>query len=92
MAWIIPTGGAFGLDPSGSYEIHDLDGTLEHNVKTTFGPTDHHDLVVLPNGNYLAITYVQRPLRTGDDANCMDGNFPFTPHTATAPLGAASAL
>jgi hypothetical protein len=84
LAWIIPTGGAFGLPPSGSYEIRDLDGTLEHNVATNLGPTDHHDLVVLPNGNYLVITYVERGLRAGENANCRDGNFPFTQHMATA--------
>lgn len=81
LAWIIPTGGAFGLDDAGSYEIRDLDGTLVRNVKTNTGPTDHHDLVRLPNGNFLAITYVQRNL--GAPVNCRDGNFPFAPRTTS---------
>jgi hypothetical protein len=51
------------------------------NVKTTLGPTDHHDLVLLPNGNFLAITYVQRSL--GAAVNCRDGNFPFPPETTS---------
>ncbi len=80
VAWIIPTGGAFGLTDSGSYDIHDLDGALVRNVKTTLGPTDHHDLVLLPNGNYLAITYVQRTIGA---TSCVNGNFPFTPQMTT---------
>jgi hypothetical protein len=84
LAWMIPTGGAFGLSASGSYEIRDLDGTLVRNVKTTLGPTDHHDLIRLPNGNFLAITYVQRDLVVADPHTCVDGNIPFTPEVPTA--------
>jgi hypothetical protein len=83
LAWIIPTGGAFGLSRDGSYEIHNLDGSLVRTVKTTLGPTDHHDLVPLPNGNYLLVTYVQRALAAGESSSCHDGNLPFTPETAT---------
>jgi hypothetical protein len=83
LAWIIPTGGAFGLDDAGSYEIRALDGTLEHNVQTQLGPTDHHDLLLLPNGNYLVITYLLRPGGLGMTVPCRDGNFPFTARTTS---------
>jgi hypothetical protein len=42
------------------YEIHALDGTLLHRVETVGVSTDNHDLQVLPNGNYVVLSYVPR--------------------------------
>jgi Arylsulfotransferase (ASST) len=49
----------FGGDDT-AYEIRSLQGTLLRTLVTVNGPTDHHDFLVLPNGNYLMMTYMPR--------------------------------
>jgi hypothetical protein len=50
----------FNIDPNVGYNERQLDGTLVRTVKASGGPTDFHDLVQLPNGNYLVVAYRQR--------------------------------
>jgi hypothetical protein len=55
----------FGLRGHGNaYEVRRLDGSLVRRVRTPGSSTDTHDLQQLPNGHFLAITYVRR-----DNAN-----------------------
>ena len=49
----------FGGDDT-AYEIRSLDGKLLRTLVTVGGPTDHHDFLELPNGNYLMMTYKPR--------------------------------
>jgi Arylsulfotransferase (ASST) len=60
LAWTKLLGLAFGSDPAGVFEIHRLDGTLVRSIATVSGPTDHHDIAELPNGNVVLATYVPR--------------------------------
>ena len=60
LAWTKLQGLAFGSDPAGVFEIHALDGTLLRSIKTVSGPTDHHDIAELPNGDVILATYVPR--------------------------------
>ena len=85
LAWIPLLGKAYGDGsvPNGGYEVQQLDGTHLRTVKTVGAdmPTDHHDLVALKDGNYLAISYVQRlhvnltslSLGLGTDETVLDG-------------------
>jgi hypothetical protein len=43
-----------------AYEVRQLDGSLVRRVRTPGSSTDTHDLQQLPNGDYLAVTYVRR--------------------------------
>jgi hypothetical protein len=61
LAWVNLLGLAFGSTPGGAFEVHSLDGTLTRSISTASGPTDHHDLAQLPNGNVIVGTYVARP-------------------------------
>ncbi len=69
LAWSELLGGAYGVDPSRGWEIHNLDGSLQRVVKTVGSPTDHHELLRLDSGNDLAITY---KIRTGVDMTGVD--------------------
>jgi hypothetical protein len=60
LAWTKLLGLAFGSTPGGAYGIHRLDGTLVRSISTTSGPTDHHDIAELSNGNVVLATYVPR--------------------------------
>ena len=60
LAWTKLQGLAFGSNPTGAYEIHALDGTLLRSIATVSGPTDHHDIAELPNGDVILATYVPR--------------------------------
>ncbi len=61
LAWTRLLGPAFGLDPTGGYEIHGLDGTVPVTTVRTEGiPTDHHDFQRLTNGNTVMVSYVPR--------------------------------
>ena len=55
----------FGLNDSG-YGEYDLDGQAVATWKTVGSPTDHHDLLQLPNGNMMMISYHHR---TGVDVS-----------------------
>src|SRR5207248_9134905 len=50
----------FNIDASLGYVERTLDGTVVRTVTASGNPTDYHDLVVLPNGNYLVVSYRQR--------------------------------
>ena len=54
------SGGGYGVNPSATYEIRRLDGTLVRTVATVGSPTDFHDIRRLANGNYLLFTYRPR--------------------------------
>ncbi len=60
LAWTRLLGLAFGSTPGGAYEVRALDGTLLRSIATVSGPTDHHDIAELPNGNVILATYVPR--------------------------------
>lgn len=59
LAWapLLAANEGFGVDPDGVYLVERLDGTQVRSYATTIGPTDHHDMVVLPNGNALLLSY-----------------------------------
>ena len=59
LVWSPVLGPAFGIDPARGYEIHQLSGALTAEVKTVGAglPTDQHDFVALPNGNYALFSY-----------------------------------
>ena len=60
LAWSRYFGGSFGVSPDGAYEERRLDGTLVRTLKTVGTPTDPHDMLLLPNGNYLLLSYRAR--------------------------------
>ena len=43
----------FGNDPTNGFENFVLDGTLIDLIQTVGAPTNHHEMVQLPNGNFL---------------------------------------
>jgi hypothetical protein len=47
--------------PDARYTIRGLDGSLTREMKTVGTPTDGHDMQLLPNGNYMLMTYRERP-------------------------------
>jgi hypothetical protein len=51
----------FGVDPASVYVEQALDGTQVRSYAAAGVPTDHHDLVPLPNGNVLTLTYEREP-------------------------------
>ncbi len=60
LAWVKLLGLAFGSTPGGTFDLHRLDGTLVRSISTVSGPTDHHDIAELANGNIVLATYVSR--------------------------------
>jgi hypothetical protein len=59
FAWSTFTNGQYASH-SVPYEEHRLDGSLVRRIAAVGVPTDGHDLQVLPNGNYLVVSYVPR--------------------------------
>lgn len=57
-------GPAFGTDPSRGFTIYDLDTLQAESVLAIGVPTDHHEILLLPNGNRLLLAY---PLESGVD-------------------------
>ena len=49
----------FGTDDT-AYEIRRLDGTIVRELKTVGTDTDHHELQLLANGNYVILSYKPR--------------------------------
>ncbi len=47
--------------PNARYVIRGLDGGLIREMRTVGTPTDGHDLQLLPNGNYMMMSYRERP-------------------------------
>ena len=60
IAWTHYKGGPFGRREAYGFEEHRLDGRSVRRIRTHDTPTDTHDLERLPNGRYLALTYVPR--------------------------------
>lgn len=60
LAWVKLLGLAFGATAGGTFDLHRLDGTLVRSISTVSGPTDHHDIAELANGNVVLATYVPR--------------------------------
>ena len=59
LAWspLLAANLGFGLDPTTTYVEEALDGTQVRSYSTAGSPTDHHDLVQLPGGHALLLTY-----------------------------------
>jgi hypothetical protein len=60
IGWTHYKGGPFGQLKAYGYEERRLDGHRVRRIRTDETPTDTHDLQRLPNGHYLALTYVAR--------------------------------
>jgi hypothetical protein len=71
----------FNIDPSVGFNLRRLDGTIVRTVKAVGVPTDYHDLVRMPNGDYLVVAYRVRTGATpppgspscGDNHTVVDG-------------------
>ena len=72
LAWTPLLGASFGTNPTGAYEEHSLDGSLVRTWSTVGSPTDHHELLPLPNGNKLMVSY---PVRTGVDITALGAGY-----------------
>jgi hypothetical protein len=59
LAWSEFTDATFGTTPV-PYEERRLDGSLVRRISTVGVNTDSHDLQVMPNGDYLLVSYVLR--------------------------------
>jgi arylsulfotransferase ASST len=64
IAWMAVQPGRFGTDPSGHFDILNLDTGASQTVQAVTSPTDEHELTPMANGDYLIISY---PLTTGID-------------------------
>jgi len=60
MMWSRQFNNFFGVNPREAWEEHALDGRTLRILQTEGSPTDMHDLVMLPGGNYLLDTYRRR--------------------------------
>lgn len=47
--------------PNARYTIRELDGSLAREMKTVGSLTDGHDMQLLPQGNYMLMSYRERP-------------------------------
>lgn len=47
--------------PNARYTIRGLDGSLKREMKTVGTPTDGHDMQLLKHGNYMLMSYRERP-------------------------------
>ncbi|MEP6622888.1 MAG: aryl-sulfate sulfotransferase, partial [Acidimicrobiia bacterium] len=64
-----PTSG-YGRDPGDHYDVYDLEqNRIVERVSAVSSPTDFHDMIVLPNGNRMVLTY---PIRHGVDLTGLD--------------------
>jgi hypothetical protein len=54
----------FGASPNGHYDVFHLDTGATESVQASPGPTDHHELRELPNGDRMLFAY---PLVSGVD-------------------------
>ena len=59
VAWspLLAANLGFGFDPTTTYVEEALDGTQVRSYSAVGTPTDHHDLVQLPGGHALLLTY-----------------------------------
>ncbi len=72
LAWTPLLGASFGTNPTGAYEERSLDGSLVRTWATVGTPTDHHEMLPLPNGNKLMVSY---PVRTGVDITALGAGY-----------------
>ncbi|HEX4982048.1 MAG TPA: aryl-sulfate sulfotransferase, partial [Ilumatobacteraceae bacterium] len=66
LAWFQTFGPGFGNDPTNGFEHFELDGTSRGLIQTigvvgALVPTNHHELVQLPNGNFLLTAMLRQP-------------------------------
>jgi hypothetical protein len=61
MTWFAASGAPLGVDPARMYERFELDGSPNATYETVGSPTDHHELLELPGGDVLMITFAIRP-------------------------------
>jgi hypothetical protein len=55
IAWMALNGPGVGADPSVGYRAYDLDDQTTQTIKAPVLPTDPHELLPMPNGDYLMI-------------------------------------
>jgi hypothetical protein len=68
VAWAPTLGPGFGVGPNTGYEIHQLDASGVQHLTTVGMPTDLHDLLFLPNGDHMMLSY---PLVSGVDLSSL---------------------
>jgi hypothetical protein len=61
LAWFQTFGPGFGFDPTNGYENFELDGTPIDLIQTVGIVTNHHELVQMPNGNFLLTSMLTTP-------------------------------
>jgi len=71
IVWSHYLGSIFGKDPGMGYEVHRPNGRLSKVIRTVGSITDHHELQVTPEGNYMLLSY--RP-RSGVDTSAFNGD------------------
>jgi hypothetical protein len=81
VAFISSTGGGFGTDPNGAFDIYNLETGKTRPVSTVGTPTDFHEFFRLPNANRLLLSY---PLKGGVDLTGLPGNPPPGPDSTIA--------
>lgn len=59
VAWSYFTGGTYAAEDA-PYEVRRLNGELVRRVSAVGALTDNHELQLLPNGNYLVLSYLPR--------------------------------
>ena len=65
VAWSAVLGApGYGLAPNPGYGIRSLDASSVQRITAVGSPTDHHELLPLPDGNWMLLSY---PLKTGVD-------------------------
>ena len=60
IAWYTYTEGSFGIDPKEGFSEHTLSGKHVRTYKARGGPTDLHELQLLPNHHVMLIQYKPR--------------------------------
>ena len=64
VAWAPALGPGFGVGPNTGYQVHQLDASGVQYLTTVGMPTDLHELLFLPNGDHIMLSY---PLVSGVD-------------------------
>jgi hypothetical protein len=96
LAWFQDRGFAIGVNPDDGYERFRLDGTsagpllrTRPDLDPAVGPTNHHDLVPLPNGNFLVQSMPQVGGAPGGECDVNGPSQPFQRSTPEIAVGAA---
>ncbi len=73
LAWRRWTGGGFPTEvPPLGYELRSLSGELTGTIEIPGEAIDWHELLTLPNGNHLVVTYPRRDLPLATKLACTD--------------------